>query len=177
MMKTALGTSFITLMLMSSMFATPDEIFSPELLLIARIRPDMPDGWQYWAVREAGKKGHPLGLEEPVLRLDFATPGQSLTYAPGFGTEKVSPLIQLYLYRIADKGHVQEMIKRGRSSSSNPPTYFGETEDFIIVTSPPYVNHGIFTEEARRALSPMWKVLRKHIPNKWDKSMDEFHLH
>jgi hypothetical protein len=172
-MRTAnLGMSFIALSLVWTAFATPDDIFSPDLLLISRIRQDMPDGWQCSAVRQDGQKGHPLGLEEPVLRLDFAAPGQFLAHAAGFGTAKVSPLIQLYLYKIGERAHVLEMIRRGRVYSSNPPIYFGETLDFIVVTSPSYVNHGIFTDEAKRAIFPMWKALRKHIPNKGDKSVD-----
>ncbi len=173
-MRTAsLGTWSVTLALMWTGFAAPNDIFRPDLLLISRIRQDMPDGWQCSVFREDGQKGHPLGLDEPVLRLDFAAPDQFLADAPGFGAAKVSPLIQLYLYKIADKAHVLEMIARGRNSSSNPPIYFGETWDFVIVTSPPYVNHGIFTEEAKRAIFPMWKALRKYIPNKGDKGVDE----
>ncbi len=172
--STKLCMLVITLAFMWTTFATSNDIFRPDLLLISRIRQDLPNGWQCAVVRQDGPKRHPLvGLEEPVFRLDFAAPDQFLAHAPGFGTAKVSPLIQLFVYKISDKAHVLKMIDRGRALSSYPPIYFGETWDFIIVTSPPYVNHGIFTMEARRAIRPMWQVLRKHIENRRNKTIDQ----
>jgi hypothetical protein len=42
-----------------------------------------------------------------------------------------------------------------------------------VVTSPAFVNGGLFTLEERRALRPMWKVLRDLIPNKEKTGVDE----
>ena len=134
--------------------------------LISQIRKDLPSGWQCRVVQQDGAKGHPHGLAEPLLRVDFSAPEQSFQSPIGGRRDRVSPLIQLYFYDIATKAHVLEVIDKERVYSWDIPIYFGETEDYIIVTSPSYVNHGIFTEEAQKTIRPMWNVLRKHIENK-----------
>ncbi len=66
-----------------------------------------------------------------------------------------------------------KVIEKERIYSWNIPIYFGETDEFVVVTSPAYVNGGLFTLEARRGLRPMWKVLRDLIPNKEKTGVDE----
>jgi hypothetical protein len=65
------------------------------------------------------------------------------------------------------------VIKKERLYSWDIPIYFGETEEYFIVTSPLYVNHGVFTEEAKQTIRPIWKVLRQHIGNKGDKTVEQ----
>ncbi len=162
----ALSVSALALLLSAHAYQIP---YVPEPSSISRIRQEMPGGWQCILIREYGKKGHPHGLKRPILRADFTAPQRSFLDEG----KRVSPLIQLYLYDIRDKHYVLWVIDRERFFSWDIPIYFGETKDYIVVTSPSYVNHGIFTEEAKRAICPMWKVLRKHIPNKGDNSVDE----
>jgi len=138
-------------------------------ILVSEIRKDLPSGWQCRAIQKDGEKGHPHGLGEPKIRMDLSSPEQSFQDAKG----TLSPLIQLYLYDIADKPHIQEVIQKEIEFSWDIPIYFGETEEYFVVTSPPYVNHGVFTDVARRTIRPTWEVLRKHIPNKGDKSVDQ----
>jgi len=71
------------------------------------------------------------------------------------------------------KADVMKTIEKEQSYSWNIPIYFGETEEFVVVTSPAYVNGGLFTLEARKALHPMWKVLRDLIPNQKKTTVDE----
>ena len=141
--------------------------------LVSQIRRDLPFGWQCRVIQKNGEKGHPHGLGEPIMRMDLSSPEQSFPNTKGARRKTLSPLIQLYLYDIADKTHVQEVIEKERLYSWDIPIYFGETEKYIIVTSPPYVNHGVFTEEAKRTIRPMWDVLRKHIPNRGDKTVEQ----
>lgn len=138
--------------------------------LVSRIRKDLPSGWQCTVNTQEGEKGHPHGLQEPVMRMDLTSPEQSFL---GFREARLSPLIQLYLYDIADKPHVQEVVEKEKVLSLDIPIYFGETEKYIVVTSPAYVNHGIFTDEAKQTIRPMWNVLRKHIENKGDKAVEQ----
>ena len=49
----------------------------------------------------------------------------------------------------------------------------GETEKYIVVTSPAYVNYGVFSEEAKKAIRPMWEALRKRIDNKEDTNVEQ----
>jgi hypothetical protein len=144
-----------------------------EPVVISRIRKDLPNAWQCAVLHQNGEKGHPHGLKEPLFRADFSAPKQSLTPPKGDRRGNLSPLIQLYFYNIRHRSHVLEVIEEERVYSWDIPIYFGETEDYIIVTSPPYVNHGIFTEEAKQAIRPMWNVLRKHIENKGHETVQQ----
>ena len=147
---------------------------SDEPMVITRICKDLPNEWQCTLLHQNGEKGHPHGLREPLFRADFSAPEQSFQAPIGVEKQqKFSPLIQLYFYNIADKSYVLEVIDKERIYSWDIPIYFGETEDYIVVTSPPYVNHGIFTEEAKQAIRPMWNVLREHIENKEDKTIEQ----
>jgi len=120
-------------------------------------------------VEHENEKGHPHGLDEPIFRADFSNPSRTFS---SHG-EKLCPLIQLYFYDIGSKTHVMQVIEKERLYSWNIPVYFGETEDYVVVTSPSFVNHGVFTEEAKKTIQPMWDVLRKHIENKEGGSVEQ----
>jgi hypothetical protein len=45
--------------------------------------------------------------------------------------------------------------------------------EYVIVTSPSYVNHGVFTERAKNAIRPMWNVLRIYIECKEDEFAED----
>jgi len=141
-----------------------------EALLVSRIRIDLPDEWQCTIETKEGQKGHPHGLDELLFRVDFSNPDK--TFYDRF-KGKLSPLIQLYFYEISSKAHIMRVIEKEKEYSWNIPIYFGETDKYIAVTSPPYVNHGVFTEDAKRAIRPIWNVLRKHIENKEGGNVDE----
>ena len=66
-----------------------------------------------------------------------------------------------------------EVIRKERAYSWDIPIYFGETGDYLVVTSPAYVNHGVFTEEAKKGIRPMWTVLRKYVENRERSNVDE----
>jgi hypothetical protein len=134
---------------------------SSEPPVIAAIRRDLPSGWQCDVVKERGKTGHPHGLAEPLFRVDFTNPQQAFESPIG-----KNPCVQLYFYDIAEKGHVLQVIKKEAIYSWNVPEYFGETKDYIVATSASYINHGVFTEQAKQITRPLWKALRKHVQSK-----------
>jgi hypothetical protein len=141
--------------------------------MLAAIRRDLPSGWDCMAVWQDGDKGHPHGLDEPLFRMDVGSTYEVFGAGLGRGLGSGWPLVQLFFYDIAEKPHVLNVIEAERLHSWDIPIYFGETDQYVIVTSPAYVNHGIFTDEAKKRLSPGWQVLRRHIPNKGDTSVDE----
>ncbi len=150
------------------------EATSPrEDALISEICGELPQGWTCTIEQENAKKGHPHGLEEPLFRTDFTNPHQAFESPFAGGRKKLNPIIQLYFYDIASKAHVMEVIEKERIHSWDIPIYFGETEKYIVVTSPSYVNYGVFSEDAKKAIRPMWEALRKRIDNKEDKNVDE----
>lgn len=142
--------------------------------LVLQVRAHLPDGWTCTVVKEKGKMGHPHGLEEPLFRADFTNARQTFPFPSRKDRPKtVHPRIPLYFYPIRSKGDVMEVIHKERVYSWDIPIYFGETGDYLVVTSPAYVNHGVFTEEAKKGIRPMWTVLRKHIKNKEGTNVDE----
>ena len=150
------------------------EATSPrEDALISEICGELPQGWTCTIEQANGKKGHPHGLEEPLFRTDFTNPHQAFESPFAGGRKKLNPLIQLYFYDIASKAHVMEVIEKESAHSWDIPIYFGETEKYIVVTSPAYVNYGVFSEDAKKSIHPMWKALRKRIDNKEDKTVEE----
>lgn len=146
---------------------------SADPLMEDKLRQDLPPGWQLVVVEQERQKGHPHGLDEPLFRADFTNPGkQIMVPSSGDVPRKLNPRIQLYFYGLDSKSHVMKVIERERKCSWDVPIYFGETNDYLVVTSPSYVNHGIFTEDAKNMIRPMWKALRKHIDNKEDKTVE-----
>jgi hypothetical protein len=145
-----------------------------ESLVLHNIRQDLPPGWKLDVIEQEGEKGHPHGLDEPLFRADFTNPHQQIL-APSSGNtpRKLNPRIQLYFYGLDSKSHVMKVIERERKYSWDIPIYFGETKDYLVVTSPSYVNYGVFTEDAKKKIRPMWEVLRKHIEHKEDKTVDK----
>ena len=137
--------------------------------LISNIHGNLPDGWECTVEKTDGQKGHPHGLKEPMFRVDITNPNEIIPDRPN----KKRPSIQLYFYQIDSKPLVMKIIKEQAPHSWDIPIYFGETEEYVVVTSPSYVNHGVFTEEAKRTIRPAWKVLRKYIECKEDKSVEQ----
>jgi hypothetical protein len=144
-----------------------------EAPLVSELRRQLTDRWECVVVQQDGQKGHPHGLDEPLFRVDFRNPHSSFPARWKRDEPKdLNPSIQLYFYDAAEKAHVMEVIHKERLYSWNIPIYFGETKDYVVVTSPPYVNQGVFTEKAKAAIRPLWEVLRKNIPNEEDQSVE-----
>jgi hypothetical protein len=140
----------------------------------SRIHRNLPQGWVFSIIDEIGKKGHPHGLEEPLFRVDYSNPHVVFEDPKANDrTEKTSPELQLFFYDIKDKDRIMKVIASEKIYSWNIPIYFGESDELLIVTSPSYVNHGIFTEKAKKAIYPIWKTIRLYFPNKEDISIEQ----
>jgi len=85
------------------------------------------------------------------------------TKLPPEKTEKINPLLWLYFYDIAKKQEIMEIIVKESIYSWCIPIYFDETKKYIVVTSPCYINSGIFTEEAKSYYSPLEKSLKGYF--------------
>lgn len=141
--------------------------------LISRIRRDLPQDWTCTVQQNAGRKGHPHGLEEPRFRADLTNASRTFERRLGKMRKELNPVIPLYFYDIRSKAHVMEVIEKERNYSWNIPIYFGETSQYVVVTSPAYVNHGCFTPDAKQAIAPAWSVLRKHIESKEETTVEQ----
>ena len=106
----------------------------------------------------------PQGLMKPVAIVNFTNPNKEIEYYPDSKTgKKHKPSLLLYFYSVTEKQEIIEIIDREKIYSWCIPIYFDETKKYIIVTSPCYINSGIFTEEAQNYYSPLEKSLKEYF--------------
>jgi hypothetical protein len=144
--------------------------------VVRQIRAKLPAGWNCAMYQSDQVTAVPHGLGKPVFEVVTSNTNVSFSFvkfpnAPRPAMQ--SPIIPLYFYRHNDKLEVMKIIEKEAMYSWSIPVYFGETDEFVVVTSPAFVNGGVFTHEARLALRPMWKVLRDLIPKKERTLVDE----
>jgi hypothetical protein len=152
----------------------PDDLKKEEPRVVRDIRNKLPAGWNCTVHRDDDITLVPLGLGKPFFQVVASNRNVSFVRDPDAprGPKMQSPVIPLYFYRQTEKAEIMKIIEKEGNLSSNIPVFFGETDEFVVVTSPAFVNDGLFTPEARRALRPMWKVLRDLIPKKENTLID-----
>ena len=136
----------------------------PAAELVAAIR-GVPKGWQCSLIQEPGKMGHATGLDEPAFRLDFTNPKE--TFTDNWRSNAMClhhPSLRLDFYPLAAKERILNTIDAERVHSGEIPTYYAETQDYILVTSPAWINEGYHSEEAQKLLAPLEQALRKLWP-------------
>ena len=141
--------------------------------IVRDIRAKLPAGWNCAFYKGKDVKLVPHGVDKPVFQVVATNTNLTFEKALLSRVTKQNPVIPLYFYRHGEKAGLMKIIERERFGSWNTPTYFGETDEFVVVTSSGLVNAGVFTPEARHALGPMWKVLRELIPKKEKTTVDE----
>ncbi len=141
--------------------------------VVRDIRTRLPVGWNCSFCQSKEVKLVPHGLGKPIFQVVAANTNLSFVKSAVPRMTKQSPLIPLYFYRHSQKADLMKIIEKESIYSWSIPIYFGETDEFVVVTSPAFVNGGVFTSEARHALRPMWAVLREVIPNKEKTGVDE----
>jgi len=125
----------------------------------------VPKGWNYEIIIENIEEiERPHSLENPLAIMNFTNPNIEFGYYPGVDTDKkYNPSLQLYFYDITKKQEIMEIIDKEKIYSWCIPIYFDETKKYIIVTSPCYINHGIFTDEAMSYYSPLEISLKDYF--------------
>jgi len=127
---------------------------------ISGINDVLPNGWEMEVIGQKGAIGHPHGLEEALFRIDFVDHTHQFSDSGGRAT---FPSARLYFYDIHETDSVLETIKREAIYSWDVPDYFDETAKYIVVTSPLYINGGIYTEEAMALYQPLDTVLKEYF--------------
>lgn len=130
---------------------------------IINIGKNIPEGWNYTIITQNIEKiERPQGLWEPVAIVNFANFNKEIGYDPSMN-RNYYPSLVLYFYNTTEKQEILEIIDKEKMHSSCIPIYFDETKRYIIVTSPCYINSGIFTEEAKNYYSPLEKSLKEYF--------------
>ena len=121
----------------------------------------IPDDWECTVLtEELDKIERPHGLWTPAVMVQFINRKGEFSC----NNKKINPSLKLYFYDISEKEKVKNIIKKEAFYSWNIPVYFDETKNYIIVTSPSYINNGIFTEEAKKYYSPLEKSFEGIFP-------------
>jgi hypothetical protein len=129
--------------------------------LVSGVRAVLPKGWKCTVITESGKMGHPHGLEEPAFRIDFVNPTE--VFEDQLLRKRLHPTLRLHFYRIGDKRHILEKIEAEKIYSCDIPIYFSETAEYLVVTSPSWINEGCFTKTATKLMAPLEQALKEHF--------------
>jgi hypothetical protein len=127
---------------------------------ISGIRESLPASWQMTVIDKEGEIGHPHGLKEPLFRIDFL---DTEHYFFDAGGRQYSPSARLYIYDIVQQKIIMATIVRERMYSWDIPEYYDRTKDYIIVTSPSYINGGHYNNEAVYLFQPLDMALKEYF--------------
>ncbi|MCX6671779.1 MAG: hypothetical protein NTX92_07660, partial [Euryarchaeota archaeon] len=128
-------------------------------LEILNIREAVPYGWNYTVVTQNLEEiPRPHGLWKPVAIVNFTNPSNIFEVAGG---DYRNLSLWLYFYHISEKQEIMGIIVNESIYSWCVPIYFNETNRYIIVTSPCYINSGVSTEETQRYYTVLEKSLKE----------------
>jgi len=120
----------------------------------------IPEGWNCTIMTQNLEEiPRPHGVWKPLAIVNFVNP--TVEFETPYG--EFNPSLRLYFYGIAEKQEIMEIIAIESVYSWCTPMYFDETKKYIIVTSPCYINSGVFTEEAKNYYSPLEQSLREYF--------------
>jgi len=102
----------------------------------------------------------PHGLWVPMAIVNFTNPSASFEATGGVHKH---PSLWLYFYNISEKKEILGIIANESIYSWCIPIYFNETSKYIIITSPCYIDDGVFTEEAQAYYLPLEQSLKQYF--------------
>jgi hypothetical protein len=123
----------------------------------------LPEGWEMSLMTHEGHMNPPGGLELPLFRLDFEDIENSFTIPEDSTRTKISPNLRLYFYNIEEKKAIMEIIAQQEIYSWDIPKYYDESDQYIAVTSPVYINSGFYDDEVIKYYEPLEKALKSYF--------------
>ncbi len=130
---------------------------------VSGIHDVLPAGWELQVIDQTGTMNPPHGLNEPLFRIDFVDHTHQFKDS---GERVYNPSLRLYFYDIQEKDAVLNTIEAEKMFSWDVPIYFDETTEYIIVTSPLYINRGHFTDETEALYQPLENALKECFQGK-----------
>ena len=120
-----------------------------------------PDGWECEVVTSNFSLSNiPAKTETPIAIVKYINLNVTFTR---YDNAKINPSLKLDFYPIEKKDALIEFIKSQQLYSWCIPMYYGETEDYFILTSPCFINGGAFTDEANESISDLHEALKSII--------------
>lgn len=121
-----------------------------------------PIGWEGEIIQENFNENDiPQNADQPIAIIKYINIDKKFAYFVG-GTE-VHPSLKLNLYPIEKKSELIAFIKSQQIFSWCIPTYYGETKQYFIITSPCFINGGSFTSDANSCINDLHVALKSII--------------
>jgi hypothetical protein len=131
---------------------------------ICNIKKAVPEGWECTIVtHDLEKAERPHGMWKPLAIIYFINPSVKFKNTKDPENKEINPSFSLYFYDITEKNEVMKVIKKEAFYSWAIPIYFDETGKYIMITSPAYINHGVFSDEAKKFYAPLEKSLKEYF--------------
>lgn len=150
-------TKFLNLTLVVLLFSVQScdkEIINADIEDFCRVK---PEGWICEIIQS--------DFKEYELPKDAATPMAIIKYKsinrefPTFDNQKENPSLIINLYPISQKDELIDFIQTQQMYSWCIPMYYGESNEYFILTSPCFINGGVFTEEAKTSINDLHQAL------------------
>jgi len=120
-----------------------------------------PTGWDCEIIQaNFDKNDIPKNANEPMAIIKYKNRNAELVL---FSDTKVNPSLVLDLYSIKQKQEIIDFIKSQPFYSWCIPMYYGETRDYFIVTSPCFINGGIYAEQADSSIIGLQNAIKSII--------------
>jgi hypothetical protein len=159
-MKTNKSLILITFFLIALLSCKKEET-NPTLDDFCNVK---PKDWDCSIIQKDFDKNEiPKNAPEPVIIIKYQNLKSELS---GLSNTKLNPSLILDFYPIKKKQTLIDLIKSQLIYSWCIPIYYGETKDYFIVTSPCFINGGIFTEQADSSLIDLQAAIEKIITKK-----------
>ncbi len=151
----------IVIILVSLVHTSCENITDPTLEDFCAI---VPNDWDCEIIKDDFSKNDiPKNAENPVVILKYKNLNREFTR---YVDTKVNPSLTLDIYSIRQKKELIDFIKSQQLYSWCIPSYYGETKDYFILTSPCFINGGCFTDEANACINDLHAALDKIIDKK-----------
>ena len=143
------------------LFACDKDVNDPDLEEFCAVA---PDGWECELIKDNFSQNDiPQDAGDPVAIIKYSNPDREFTRSEDI---KLNPSLMLDLYPIRQKDELIEFIRSQQMYSWCIPTYYGETKDYFILTSPCFINGGTFTDEANSCIEDLQQALESIITEK-----------
>lgn len=120
-----------------------------------------PDGWECKiTTSNFDIQNIPQNAETPIAIIEYQNPNVEFTK---YTDIKVNPSLIIDIYEIGRKKELIDFIKSQQLYSWCIPIYYGETKDYLIITSPCFINGGSFTDEANACINDLHEALKNII--------------
>lgn len=100
----------------------------------------------------------PQNMDLPIAIIKYKIQDRGFI---GYSNKKITPSLTLDFYPIAKKNELISFIKSQRMYSWCIPIYYGETKDFVIITSPCFNNFKHLSDEVNASINNLQNGLKK----------------